>query len=189
MDRQLFEGERIRLVAPDPDRDAEIESRWTHNPEYLRLISLDPARPLSPNVVKKRYEAEKDDRNSFRFAILSRADNRLVGFVRLERVNWSNGGGWLSLGIGSPADRGQGYGTEALGLALRYAFAELNLYRLTAITFEYNQRAAHFLERAGFTLEVRRRQVINRDGRRWDVLMYGLLRSEWEARNNPGAGE
>ncbi len=62
---------------------------------------------------------------------------------------------------------------------LRYAFDELNLHRLTAMTFEYNTAALNFLQRAGFQIEVRRRQAVNRDGRRWDAIVLGLLRDEW----------
>ncbi len=180
METSLFEGERVRLAAPEADRDAEIESRWTHDPEYRRLLSLRPARPLSPGQLKKKYEAAGKEKGSFHFAIRTRAEDRLVGFAELEYIAWTHGAGKVSLGIGSTDDRGHGYGREALGLVLRYAFAELNLHRLTAPTFEYNEPAARFLERAGFRLEVRRRQALNRAGRRWDVLMYGMLREEWE---------
>ena len=182
MDTQLFEGKLIRLAPPDPERDAEIESKWTHDVEYMRLLSDAPVRPLSPTLIKKKYEeADKDKAsNRFHFAIRTQADDRLVGFVKLEGIEWNNGTGFLTLGIGDPNDRGRGYAREALALSLRYAFAELNLYRLSATTFEYNERAQRLLGQAGFQLEVRRRQAINRDGKRWDVLKYGLLREEWE---------
>ena len=87
MNEQFFEGELVRLAPLDPDRDAEIEAKWTRDPEYLRSISADPARPLSPGQVKKKYEElEKDAekyRNAFNFAIRACADDRLIGFVRL----------------------------------------------------------------------------------------------------------
>ena len=182
MNTQLFEGELVRLAPPEPERDAEIESKWTHDAEYMRLLSDAPVRPLSPVLIKKKYEeAEKEKaHNRFHFAIRAKADNRLVGFVKIEGVEWNNGTGHLTLGIGDPNDRGKGYGREALALALRYAFAELNLYRLGATTFEYNERAQRLLDRAGFQLEVQRRQAVHRDGKRWDALKYGLLRGEWE---------
>ncbi|MGH2523582.1 MAG: GNAT family N-acetyltransferase, partial [Anaerolineales bacterium] len=179
---QLFEGERIRLSPHDPDKDAETESRWTHDPAYLRLLSLDPARPLSPGQIKKKYEeAEKDkSHNRFSFAIRAREDDRLIGFARLERIEWNNGAGWLALGIGAPEDRRKGYGTEALRLLLRYAFDELNLHRLSAATPEYNTGALRLLEKTGFRAEIRRRQAFNRAGRRWDDIWFGILREEWE---------
>jgi len=181
----LFEGERIRLTAFDPDRDADVESRWTHDPEYLRLLSSEPARPLSPGQVKKKYsdlEKETEKGNPcFNFAIRLRSDDRLIGFIQLQRIQWTHGTARLALGIAAPDDRGHGYGAEALRLILRYAFDELNLFRLDAITSEYNPRAIRFLERAGFVVEVRRREALNRDGQRWDVVHMGLLREEWKA--------
>jgi RimJ/RimL family protein N-acetyltransferase len=182
MNTLLFEGELVRLAPPEPERDAEIESKWTHDADTMRLISDAPVRPLSPNLIKKRYEeAEKEKAaNRFHYAIRTKADDRLIGFVRLDGIEWNNGTGHLTLGIGDPNDRGKGYGREALALILRYAFAELNLYRLGATTFEYNERAIRFFEQAGFTVEVRRRQAIHRDGRRWDAIKLGLLQEEWE---------
>jgi len=182
MNTQLFEGKLVRLALPEPERDAEIESKWTHDAESMRLLSDAPVRPLSPVLIKKKYEeAEKEKAtNRYHLAIRTKADDRLVGFVKIENIEWNNGTGHLTLGIGDPNDRGKGYGREALALILRYAFAELNLYRLSATTFEYNERAQRFLEKAGFQLEVRRRQAVHRDSRRWDTLRYGLLREEWE---------
>jgi len=186
MNGSLFEGELIRLAPPDPDRDAEVESRWTHDPEYLRLLNAEPARPLSPAQIRKKYEQAEKEKNRFDFAVRTRADDRLVGFAGLHHIEWTHGTAMLTLGIGLPNDRGHGYGTEALHLILRYAFAELNLYRVAVTTFEYNSGALRFLERTGFTVEVRKRQAINRNGRRWDALILGLLREEWERAQRPG---
>lgn len=190
MNMQLFEGEKIRFTAFDPEKDPEVFSRWSHDPEYMRLLDIEPVRPLSPFQVKKQYEAmEKDKgRDLYYFVIRTRADDRVIGFVHLFWIEWNHGSARLKLGIGSPQDRGQGYGTEALNMALRYAFDELNLYRLTVMTMEYNTGAIRWLERAGFKPEVRRRQALNRDGRRWDVLSYGLLREEWHSRRMKDEG-
>jgi len=182
MSTQLFEGELIRLASPDPDRDAETESKWTHDVEYMRLLSADPVRPLSPALIKKKYEeAEKEKAtNRYHFAIRTRADDRLAGFVRLDHIEWNNGTSQVTLGIGDPNDRGRGFGAEALKLILRYAFAELNLHRVSLDVFEYNPRAIRSYEKAGFVVEGRERQALNRDGRRWDVIYMGILREEWE---------
>jgi RimJ/RimL family protein N-acetyltransferase len=180
---QLFEGQLVRFAPPDGERDAEIVSKWTHDLDYLRLLSADIAKPLSPAQIKKQYEElEKDaeKHNAFNFAVRLKADDRLIGFARLYRIEWTHATGSLQIGIGDRNDRGQGYGTEALRMLLRYAFDELNLYRLAALTAEYNTGAIRFFERAGFVVEVRRRQAVQRDGQRWDAVMLGLLRDEWK---------
>lgn len=180
---QLFESEEIRFGPIDYEKDPEIESKWTHDAEYMRLYDTVPVRPLSAAMVKKQYEKlEKqveEDKNLYHFAIRAREDDRLIGKATIQWIEWSNGNGFLRLGIGAAEDRRKGYGTQALKMLLRFAFAELNLYRVTAFVPEYNEGAVALLKRAGFTEEVRRRKALDRDGRRWDFLTFGLLKEEW----------
>jgi RimJ/RimL family protein N-acetyltransferase len=179
MNRQLFEGELVRLVAPEPDRDAPTLSRWTHDAEFMQLMGSAPLRPLSPSQVKKEYEPG-DEEASFRFLIQTRATERMIGFIRLVSVGWSHGFSALEVGIGEPAERNKGYGSEALGMLLRFAFDELNLHRVGAVVPGYNDGALRFFQRAGFVVEARRREAIHRFGRRWEALHLGVLRGEWQ---------
>jgi RimJ/RimL family protein N-acetyltransferase len=65
---------------------------------------------------------------------------------------------------------------------LRYSFEELNLHRVSVSVAGDNERAIRFFERAGFVVEAQRRQALHRDGRRWDLLIMGLLKEEWQGR-------
>jgi RimJ/RimL family protein N-acetyltransferase len=180
---QLFEGRDIRFGPIDYEKDPEIEARWTHDSEFMRMMDTLPARPMSAALVKKEYEKlEKqmeEGKNQYYFAIRAREDDRLIGKASVQWIEWANGHGFIRLGIGSAEDRGKGYGSQALKMLLRFAFAELNLFRLSAIVPEYNTAAIHLLEKHGFIEEVRRRQSLERDGRRWDLLVFGLLSDEW----------
>jgi RimJ/RimL family protein N-acetyltransferase len=182
---QLFEGKLIHLSAIDHEKDPEVESRWTHDPSFQRALGQDLVRPLSPAQVKKKYEKiEKELEESnrgFYFTIRSKEDERLLGFIRLFWIEWSHGSGSLQLAIGDPTDRSRGFGGEALGLTLRFAFEELNLYRLSAVIGDDNQAGTRFLKRFGFVEEVRRRQALQRDGHFCDLLHLGLLAEEWLA--------
>jgi RimJ/RimL family protein N-acetyltransferase len=181
---QLFEAQDIRFGPIDHEAHPEIESGWTHDAEYMRLMEIKPARPLSPFLVKKQYEAlEKqmeEDKNMFYFTIRLRQGGRFIGKAAIEWIEWTNGNGWLRLGIGADADRRKGYGSQALRLLLRFAFAELNLFRVSALVPEYNPGALRLFHKFGFMEEVRRRRALNRDGALWDLMAFGLLRSEWE---------
>jgi RimJ/RimL family protein N-acetyltransferase len=180
----LFTGQKICLAPIDYEKDPEFESKWTHDAEYMRMLYLEPMRPLTPTQIKKKYEKiEKkmaESKSLLYFTIRCLEDDRLIGFVRLYWIEWTNGNGIIEIGIGDSKDRRQGYGSEAIKLLLRYAFAEMNLFRLAAIIPEYNQVALHVFAEAGFVEEVRRRQALNRDGRRWDLIHLGILREEWE---------
>ena len=189
----LFEAQDIRLGPIDHEKDPEVESKWTHDSEFMRQMELKPVRPLAPAMVKKQYESlEKEieeDKNLFYFTIRAREDDRLLGKAVLEWIDWSNGNGYLRLGIGSGTDRGQGLGAQALGLLLRFAFAELNLFRVTIVIPEYCQAALALVRKFGFIEEVRRRKAILRDDRVWDLIIFGLLRSEWTEQNGSHLAE
>jgi RimJ/RimL family protein N-acetyltransferase len=188
LSQPLFEGRRVRLDRFNPDRDAVVAARWTHDLDWLQqLEARKEARPLAAAQVRMRWASLEKSESTFVFAVRLRADDRLVGQAALGEVSWMHRSAVIRLGIADPADRRQGFGGEALALLMRYAFDELNLHRLTAWTQEYNPQAVRFLERAGFVPEVRQRQALQRNGRRWDVIVLGLLREEWErARSGPG---
>ncbi len=175
----LYEGKLVRLAAFDPEHDAEIESRWKNDPEYLALTEPGMVRPVSAFRLKKMYEEDEKNKELTVFAIRTLSDDKLIGRVELKGIEPVNRTARLRIGIGKPEDRGQGYGTETLDLVLRYSFQELGLFRLSATIYEDNPAALRFFEKAGFRHEVRRRQAILHAGRRWDALGLALLRDEW----------
>lgn len=182
---QLFEGHDIRFGPIDYEKDPEIESKWTHDSAFMRMYEINPARPMSAAIIKKQYEKlEKqveEDKNLYQFMIRAREDDRLIGRAAVQWIEWTNGNAWLHLGIGSTQDQRKGYGSQALGMLMRFAFAELNLFRLSARIPEYNKAAISLFSKFGFVEEILRRQALDRDGRRWDMLVFGLLNSEWKA--------
>ncbi|HVF25757.1 MAG TPA: GNAT family protein [Anaerolineales bacterium] len=182
---QLFDGRDIRLGPIDYEKDPEVESRWTHDSAFMRMYEIDPARPMSAAMIKKHYEKlEKqveEDKNLYQFMIRAKEDDRLIGRAAIQWIEWTNGNAWLHLGIGSTQDQRKGYGSQALGMLMRFAFAELNLFRLSVRIPEYNQAASALFNKFGFVEEIRRRQALDRDGRRWDLMVFGLLNSEWQS--------
>ena len=183
--KQLFEGNLICFAPINHEHDPEILSRWSHDVEYLRLLDTSPAYPRSTSKVKKQLEKiEKridEEKNLFFFMLRARSEDRLIGFAMLDWISWSNRTAWIKLGIGDIRDRQLGYGSEALAMLTRYAFNEINLHRISAAIPEYHHSALRFFQKSGFSQEVCRRQAIARDGRRWDLYLYGLLREEWLA--------
>ena len=181
---QLFEGRDIRFGPIDHEKDPEIESKWTHDSEFMRMMEINPARPMSAAMIKKQYEKlEKqidESKNLYHFAIRAKDDDRLIGKARVQWIEWTNGNGWVQLGFGSAEDRHKGYGSQALNMLIRFAFAELNLFRISALIPEYNEVAIALFKKYGFVEEVRRRRALDRDGHRWDLFVLGLLNSDWQ---------
>ena len=102
-----------------------------------------------------------------------------MGVLRIASIAWVHGAAFLDLIIGNTQDF-RDCAREALDLALRYAFDELSLFRVTTVVAEHNQEAHELFQQANFTLEVRQRQALYWQKRNWDKLWFGLLRPEWK---------
>ncbi len=181
----LYKGRSIRLGPIDHEKDPPIIARWTGDPLWRAMLGT-ASRPLSAEAVRKQLEkVEKEmeeTQNVFHFTLRACSDDRLVGLAKLYGIDFHNGTGILALGIGDAADRRHGYGSDALTLLLSFAFGELNLNRLSVFLTSDNLPCIKLLEKAGFEQEVRRREAAYHDGRYWDGIDMGLLRSKWETR-------
>jgi RimJ/RimL family protein N-acetyltransferase len=175
----VFRGSLLRLAAPRPD-DADHFAGWSEDDVYLRSFDNDPARPLSPDGYAEWERPFLSAPNSFLFRLRTLEDDLLIGIAALGDLQWNHRTAMLGLAIGHPEYRGRGYGSDAVRLLLRYAFRELDLYRVWLHTLGYNRRAQRCFERAGFRPEGVGRSAIQREGQRFDLLYYGLLRDEWE---------
>ncbi len=82
-------------------------------------------------------------------------------------------GYWLA-----SAYRGQGLITDALGVFVEYAFNYLEVTRLTAHTLDFNKASAKVLQKNNFTLEGCLRQHTKTRNGLFDVLAWGLLKSD-----------
>ena len=183
----LLRGEKVYLSALTGD-DAPALASWDANTEYLRLFNADPARPHTPEAIAEGIAESNKKTNAFRFGIRLVENDEMIGEEELDHIEWQHGVAWFGIGIGDPAYWGKGYGREATALLLRFGFWEINLHRIQLTVFDYNERAIAAYEKLGFVKEGTYREFLQRDGRRYDMFLYGLLRHEWEARNAESAG-
>jgi RimJ/RimL family protein N-acetyltransferase len=179
----LFTGDLVRLGALGKD-SAKLMSQWDADAEFSRqlnggAISLIPLPQLEQAIVRDVIENKEE----IHFGIRTLADDKLIGFCNIEPF-WSHRNAFVGIGIGDPAYRGKGYGTDAMRLLVGYGFRELDLQRIALTVFSYNPRAIRSYEKAGFAREVVERAALYRDGQRHDIIIMGILRRDWEAQQN-----
>jgi RimJ/RimL family protein N-acetyltransferase len=177
----ILTGQLTRLTAVNPDTDAEIIARWSRDSQFWRLAHTEAALPELVKTARRRLEDQSIELQSFTIHTL--ADDRLIGLIGLYTIFWLHREAFMGINIGERDFWGKGYGTDALRVLLRYAFDELNLYRVSLSVLEGNERAMRSYEKCGFRYEGRERRVWAYDGRRWDEIYMGLLREEWLAVN------
>ncbi len=81
------------------------------------------------------------------------------------------------------AETGKGQGRAFVGALVDYGFRALGAQKLWLDASGENLRAQHLYTNCGFTLEGRLRDHWFRPvlGRNVDVMLYGLLRAEWQS--------
>ncbi|MDY0909067.1 GNAT family protein [Microbacterium sp. CFBP9034] len=109
------------------------------------------------------------------------APERMLGTVswhwESEESDWRR----MGLTVYEPALRGRGLGTEAMRLWTDHLFASTDVVRLDFSTWSGNSRMLAVGRRLGFTEEARFRQAREVRGERYDSVVMGVLRSEWDA--------
>jgi RimJ/RimL family protein N-acetyltransferase len=182
MKNDLLAGGRVHLTAENPEEMAGYFTRWFQDTEWLRL--LDTNAPILHSEKKWKELLEKDlesGSNELFFSIRTQEGEQLIGFIGLFELYQQHGDALVAIALGERKYWGNGFGTDAMRVMLRYAFNELNLRQVGLIVFEYNPRAIRSYEKAGFVPEGRIRGAILREGKRWDFLYMGIQREEWLA--------
>lgn len=175
----LLRGSRVRLTALTQD-DLPTVAKWHQNAEFLRLLDALPAYPKTETSLAQRLDDTDRATDAFLFVIRTLDSDTPIGYVELDGILWTHRAGGVSIAIGEAKHWGKGYGYEAMQLMLRFAFDELNLHRVQLTVFSYNKRAIALYEKLGFQHEGVYREHLQRDGKRYDMYLYGLLRSEWK---------
>jgi len=168
-------GDRIYL-SPRSTEDAEKFTEWLNDFEttdYLgkgaELISLEG---------EKRFLEENHSPEAI-FVIVTLEDNKMIGTVSLERINWVNRCATLGIFIGDKDYRSKGFGTEAINLILEYGFKYMNLYNINLQLLEFNTRALKCYEKCGFKEYGRRRKCKYVDGKYYDTINMDILADEF----------
>jgi len=173
-------GPNVRLTALQRDH-IHTHFQWNNDPELNRLDSEVPFEKESFGDFKQRFERLCDypQDTHYAFEIHSIDEEALIGVAALYRVSRSNRHGCISLTIGDQAYWGRGYGRRAMKLLLELCFREMDLHRVSAETFEFNDAWMRLVKGCGFAYEGTAEDYLYRDGQFWDKEHYALLESDY----------
>jgi RimJ/RimL family protein N-acetyltransferase len=175
-------GQAVALRRPQPD-DLSAVVRWYRDPELARLTRYQ-TRPMTHVDVERFFQVRMMSPDALAYSIAELPDWRLIGFTTFSSLDPDNGSVLFHITIGERDAWGRGLGTEATELMLAHAFERLALHRVGLTVFSYNLRAIRAYKKAGFRVEGRLRDAIQRDGRYFDEVQMGILADEWLERRD-----
>ena len=130
---------------------------------------------------KQRRQTEAPPDDDHEFSIVLREPERLIGYICLPDPSYADRKAALSICIGEEADRGKGYGAEAIRLLLDYAFNTLRLHNIQLYLNGDNARALACYKKVGFKEFGRRRESKFHGGRYVDEIYMDILDGEFAA--------
>lgn len=117
------------------------------------------------------------------FAIESVQEKQLIGTMGLRDIDGEHCRAEMGFWIGMEW-WGRGYATEAAWAVIRYGFESLGLNRIYAHHMVRNPASGRVLEKIGMTKEGLLRQPLRKWGVFEDVVLWAILRQDWNAMAN-----
>jgi RimJ/RimL family protein N-acetyltransferase len=179
-DATMLIGTKVS-IGPFVPEDYAAMYCWANDVVAARLDGT--FRPVNLSDVVHQCESAGKDPSRVMFAIRKRAETAIIGYLHIQNINSIHRSAELGIRIGGDKNRGNGYGTEALTLALDYCWRHLNLNRVGLIVFRNNPRAIGAYKAAGFRVEGRLKKFFFIDGAWVDVLVMAALRPSRKKRN------
>lgn len=137
--------------------------------------------PLTESSYRTRLTEADSEASGSNVRFVVDVDGVAVGSVSL--FEFDRLARHAEVGIALVAEaRGKGIGTAAISQIVEFAFVRCNLRRVHLQVIESNVGAIRAYEKVGFVLEGRHREHAWVRGRYEDIIVMGLLRSEWQSR-------
>jgi len=172
-------GDAVRVRPVTVDDCTRRYEAWLADPRVNRFLETRWQPQTGQAILEFVRQAIASDSGHL-LAIVELSSGRHIGNIKIGAINERHRSADVSYFIGEVDCWGKGYGSEAVGLAVRLAFEELGLFRLQAGVYSSNVASIRVLVRNGFVQEGCWRQaLVTQEPMRDDHLWFGLMRDEW----------
>lgn len=169
--------------------DYIIINRWRNDPEIQRLTA-GAFRYVSSEMEKEWVQSKmlNNTKDIYLAICLKEQPDVIIGYTSINDIDYihhsAHGGGVV---IGDPEYRDGAIRLE-VGIKIRqYVFETLNMHRFSGACLADHLTSRITIEACGFVLEGRKREVIFKNGKYHDLLIYSLLRDEYYQQLKMGA--
>lgn len=176
----IMKGDQVkfRLVS---QQDLTIIRDW-RNSKGIREYNTQFTLLNMLNQIKWFEQINNKTSDRVMFMIIDKKDQPIgiCGIIHLDQENKS---GDVAIILGEQKIHAKGIGTETLSMLVKYAFKNLQLHRIEAEIFSFNNISINLFTKLFFKHDVTKRDSLWRNGKWWDVHVFSLLRSEYRLKN------
>lgn len=174
----------IRKYAEGDGRELYLLLERNGNREFLRenVEEVSSIRTEEEAEIKvRKHSAEWFACDRFVMGVWLKEEGKYVGQIWIEPRNWEvplfEIGWFLDQGY-----QGRGIAEEAVRCSLEFLFSDLNAHKVIAITCDTNLKSIKLTEKLGFRKEGHLRESGIENGKRYGLLHYGMLRTEFSSK-------
>lgn len=168
------------VLRPVKEDDINYFLKWFNDPAIMRNVRR--YLPMT-EMFEREWIANlgKKENENVVFVIDLLTPNKLftIGICGLHQINWHDQCAEFGITIGDKDMHRKGHGFTAASLLINYAFQQLNLRRIDSAAYDFNEPSIRLHHKLGFKEEGLRRKAIYVDGDFHDVIVFGLLREEF----------
>jgi RimJ/RimL family protein N-acetyltransferase len=147
--------------------------KWQANEEMVYLTGV-PRLSLQEDL-----ERELSQPFPNRLIFIIQIKDTAIGYLALSNIRWKDRSGQFGIIVGEKDYWNKLYGANVYVIFLDYAFNTLNMNKIYGIVPENNQRHIRLIEKGGGKKEGILKEHIFKDGRYYDVYMYGFLQRDY----------
>ncbi|WP_155593911.1 GNAT family N-acetyltransferase [Lysinibacillus cavernae] len=179
----MIKGDRVYLRAINVD-DIDSIARCFQNEEIMYMTGT--RNVLTKEQIKEAIKRFSEDSSRYDFAICLTDNDQVIGDLAIMEVDVDNRKAMFRIALHSIVECGRGYGSEAVQLAQKFTFEELNLNRLELQVYSHNSRAIKSYEKVGFKKEGVLRQALFMNNTFSDEIIMSMLCEEYMNKNSKG---
>lgn len=174
----MYIGEKVKLREYRKEDIKKVQG-YINDPELKGLLQNGIPFPYTLEDEYKWFENISATKDTYSFAIESLDEHNYIGGCGINNIDWKNSIAVVGIFIGDKNYWGNGYGTDAMKVLIKFIFEEMNINKIKLNVFSFNERAVKSYEKCGFKVEGVLRQEIFRKGKYYDDIVMGLLREEY----------
>jgi RimJ/RimL family protein N-acetyltransferase len=171
IDLQFFKKEDIPLLLS-----------WIDSQEFLLQWSgMSMKHPLNVEQLEQYVKrANQEHSDVLAYKAVDRESGKTIGHISLGSINRDNGTARMCrVLIGDKSMLGKGSGMQMVTEALKIAFEQLKLHKVSLAVFDFNVAAIKIYEKVGFITEGVIREACRIKDDYWSYYEMSILDREW----------
>lgn len=163
----------IRLLCQDDVNEEYL--KWLRDSEVIRFLES-RWRSYTIDDLKLYVKSINESHDNYIFGIFLLESEKYIGNIKIGNINFIHRFGDIGLLIGDKSEWRKGYGTEAIQLATKFAFEDLDLRSFIAGIYSNNIASYKAFLKAGYEQVGLLKRIVLCEGRYVDKILMQKLR-------------